>query len=66
MAVPTRQSEFILGFQGLSGATLLVIGFLFPTNPVLPPSFGYLEVRIPPAEGGGACAVHLLVIVYIR
>ena len=44
----------------------LVIGYFVLTNPVLPSSFGYLEVRIPPAEGGGARAVHLLVIVYIR
>lgn len=66
MAFPLRQPEFIVGLRGLSGATLLLIGFFFPTNLVLPPSFGYLKVRILPAEGGGACAVHLLVIVYIR
>ena len=66
MVFPLRRPEFALCFRGHSGVTHLVIGGFFPTNPVLPSSFGYLKVRIPPAEGGGARAVHLLVIVYIR
>ena len=66
MVFPLRRPEFTVCFRGHSGVAHLVIGYFVSTNPVLPSSFGYLEVRIPPAEGGGARAVHLLVIVYIR
>lgn len=33
-------------FRGHSGVAHLVIGYFVSTNPVLPSSFGYLEVRI--------------------
>ena len=69
MVFPLRRPEFALCFRGLSGVTHRLIGFFFQLIRCCLRSFGYFKFHIrsyPAAEGGGARAVHLLVIVYIR